>query len=197
MKDLLRMSLSILLLMGSISAGAGPARAEEKGSPQGVFVIREAKEFSKTTVGVEAYLIDNILEVKMVARMYGTKPLFYNALVVGSGLGRLSIETKDVLLQSVEEDAAFLVTKKDRAFLDYKKRKKTKKPEGTLTRELVRFDIPHDKVRKDKTYRLWVQVESMQRGGRYKTFKFDLKNEESDKGLAELMDEAAELAAQE
>ena len=43
------------------------------------------------------------------------------------------------------------------------------------------FKIPRDKVRKGKKYKLWVQIESLQRGGKYKTFKFDIEN------LAELL----------
>ncbi|MFC1666397.1 SHOCT domain-containing protein [Candidatus Omnitrophota bacterium] len=175
---------------------------EEEGEPQ-VFVIREAKKFQKSIVGVEAYLIDNILEVKIVARMFRKKPRIYNALVVGPKLGRLNIESKDILFQSVEEDEAFLTTQKDRAFISFKKKEQMREGvgrggsvKGTLTRELVRFDIPRDKVKKDKLYRLWVQIMSMKKGGQYHTFKFDLKNEETDENLADFLEESAERTMQ-
>jgi len=45
------------------------------------------------------------------------------------------------------------------------------------------FDIPPDRVVDGKKYKLWVQIMSMQKGGKYKTFKFDLEN------LAELIHE--------
>jgi len=35
--------------------------------------------------------------------------------------------------------------------------------------------IPEDRVRKGKKYQLWIQIESLQRGGKYKTYKFDLE----------------------
>ncbi|MBU1147297.1 MAG: hypothetical protein KKD11_03000 [Candidatus Omnitrophica bacterium] len=41
--------------------------------------------------------------------------------------------------------------------------------------------IPRDRIKKDKECKLWIQIESMQRGGKRKTFKFDIEN------LAELL----------
>ncbi|MBU3912080.1 MAG: hypothetical protein KKD90_05790, partial [Candidatus Omnitrophica bacterium] len=63
-----------------------------------------------------------------------------------------------------------------KGFITFGSGKKDKKARGTLTRELLVFKIPQDKVIKGKKYRLWIQIMSMQEGGDYKTYKFDLKN---------------------
>ena len=153
---------------------------EEEQNTERQLVLREAKEYRKSTVAVEAYLTDNILEAKVTARMYATKPKIHNAIIVGSRLGRLSIDSKEVLLATVEDEEPYPTSKKDRGFISFSK-KKTKQSEGTLTRELMIFEIPRDKVVKGKRYELWVQIMSMQKGGKYKTFKFDLED------LAELL----------
>ena len=148
-----------------------------------VLIAREAQEFQKQTVAVEVYLKGNILEAKITARMYKTKPKIHNAIVVGPGLGRLSIESKTVLVQDVIDDEPYPTSKKDKGFITFGSGKENKKAEGTLTRELMLFDIPPDRVVDGKKYKLWVQIMSMQKGGKYKTFKFDLEN------LAELIHE--------
>jgi hypothetical protein len=159
----------LLTALGAILVSA--ADAGEK-----TLVIRKAQEFQKSTVAVEAYLSDNIMETKITARMYGTKPKIYNAIIVGPGLGRLSIESKEVLLASTEEDEPYSTSRNDKGFIHFGVDGVSKTAEGTLTRELLLFKIPKEKIKKTGKYRLWVQITSMQQGGKYKTFKFDLEN---------------------
>ena len=154
------------------------AYAQGEGSKGGrLLLIREAEEFERSTVAVEGYLLTgNILEVKVTARMYGTKPKIYNAIVVGPGLGRLSIDAKEILLASTEEDEPYPTSRKDRGFISFGRDGALKSASGTLTRELLLFKIPEDKIRKTGKYRLWIQIMSLQKSGKYKTFKFDLKD---------------------
>jgi hypothetical protein len=148
----------------------------QEGSIEKILILREAQEDQKSTVAIEAYLADNTLEVTIIARMPGTKPKIHNAIVVGPKLGRLSCESKEVLLATVEEDKPFPTKRKDMAFISFSKGEETKKARGTLTRERVVFSIPPEKVIRGKRYDLWVQIEGLQKGGKYKTFKFDLGN---------------------
>jgi len=173
MTRLLCIFLSCLFAIGVISSSYAQ---EEK-----TLILFEAKEFGKSTVAVKAYLADNILEATITARMYQAKPKIHNAIIVGSKLGRLSIESKEVLLATAAEEEPYPTKRRDKGFIHFRKDGKEKKAKGTITRELLVFKIPRDKVKKDKKYKLWVQIESLQRGGKYKTFKFDLEN------LAELL----------
>jgi len=84
-----------------------------------VLIVREAQEFQKSTVAVEVYLEGNILEARITARMYKTKPKVYNAIVVGPRLGRLSIESKTVLVQDVIDDEPYPTSKKDKGFITF------------------------------------------------------------------------------
>ncbi|MFH1782824.1 MAG: hypothetical protein ABH848_04335 [Candidatus Omnitrophota bacterium] len=153
--------------------------SESMASEESILILREAKESGKDMAAVEAHLLDNILTVKITARMEQTKPKIYNALIVGPKLGRLNIEKKEVLLQGLEEEP--YPTKKRRGFISFDPKSEKKRGKGTLTRELVDFKIPKDRLVKGKKYQLWVQIESLQRGGGYATFKFDLED------LAELV----------
>jgi hypothetical protein len=163
------------LLTGFITLSTLVSYAQE-GAPGRVLLLREAQEFEKSTVAIEAYLTDNVLEVTIIARMPGTKPKIHNAIIVGPRLGRLSCESKEVLLATVEAEEPFPTKRKDMAFISFSKSEETKKTKGTLTRELVVFRIPNERIIKGKKYELWVQIESLQKGGKYKTFKFDLQS---------------------
>ncbi|MBU0759042.1 MAG: hypothetical protein KKC66_03630 [Candidatus Omnitrophica bacterium] len=168
---LIKISILACFITGLFNVGYAQ---DEQGR---VLLIREAQQFQNNTVAVEGYLMDNILEVKVTARMmHATKPKIYNALVVGSRLGRLEIESKEILLASVEEEEPYPTSRKDKGFVSFSGGKKNKRARGTLTRELLVFKIPRDKVVKGKRYRLWVQITSLQQGEKYKTFKFDLKD---------------------
>lgn len=166
--------LFLACLISTFSSFAYPQN--EEGKETRILIVREAQEFEKNTVAVEAYLTGNILEAKVTARMYGTKPKIYNAIIVGPGLGRLSIESKEILLASVEKEEPYPTSRKDRGFISFGGDNVLKTAEGTLTRELLLFKIPEEKIKKSGKYRLWIQIMSMQKGGKYKTFKFDLKD---------------------
>jgi len=154
--------------------------AQEENSTERIPILREAKQYRETTVAVDAYLIGNNLEVTVLARMYGTKPKIYNVIVVGPKIGRMSPQTKEILYPTVEEEGLYPMTKPD-GFLGLTKKTKMEKTKGTLTKELVKFKIPSDRVISGRRYQLWVKVESLQAGGEEKEFKFELKN------LAELL----------
>jgi len=165
----------LLILLTLIGLIVPSLRAEEENADK-IRVIREAQEKQKNTVAVEGYLIDNVFEVSIIVRMYRTRPMIYNALVVGSGLGRLSCDSRKTLVATAEEEEPFLTKRKDKAFISFRKSEAVKKARGTMIKELLRFDIPVDKIKEDKKYRLWVQVVSSQKGSKYKTFKFDLED---------------------
>lgn len=154
-----------------------PVCGQEERGEEKVLVLRQAKEFRDSTVAVEVYLIDDILEAKITARMmHATKPRIYNAIVVGPKIGRLSSETRTTLTANLEQEEPYPTLSKDKGFINFGKGEKTKDLKGTLTRELVEFRLPKDKIKKGKKYKLWVQIMSMQKGGKYKTFKFDLED---------------------
>jgi len=143
-----------------------------------ILVLYEAKERTKSAVAVEGYLIDDIFEVTVIAKMYGTKPLIHKVLVVGAKLGRLSPQERQTIYPKAEDQEAFYKTKDiEGGIIRLKKREKEKKlKEGALTKELARFKIPTDKIVENKRYQLWVKIESMQRGGVFESFKFELED---------------------
>lgn len=151
------------------------AHAQEDAAEQAL-IIREAQEAGESYVAVEGRLVDGIFEVIVTARMANTRPKIYNVIVVGPGLGRLSCESKQALLATAAEEKPFLTKKKDKAFINLTKEEEFKVGKGTLTRESFTFRIPRDRILKEKKYELWVQIESMLEGGRYRTFKFALEN---------------------
>ena len=149
---------------------------EEAGVEERIYVLREAKEDRKTTVAVGVYLLDDILEVKVIVRMYAEKPKIYNLLIVGPKLGRLSCKTRKELLATMEEEEPYPTSKRG-GFILFAQKNKDKKAKGTLIKELFRFNIPKDKIIPGKRYQLWVSVDSKTRGGGVPLkFKFDLKN---------------------
>lgn len=173
-------TLMLSLLIGLVVSTAAGLYAQEK-----IQVIREAQEYSNNRVAVTGNLTNDIFEVTVIARMKRTKPRIHNVIVVGPKLGRLSCETKENLVATTEEDDPFLTKRKDKGFINFGKDEKAKTSEeisesnvhrGRVTKALYMFRIPRDRIKKDKKYKLWVQIESSQRGGKYKTFKFDLEN---------------------
>jgi len=184
MKKLLLASLSVLFLGYFVVT----VYAQER-----VLVLRQAEEYRKDVVAVEAYLEDNIMEVTVTARMPKTRPDIHNVIIVGPKLGRLSPESKQTMRQTVESDDEEPYSTKERgAFISFSKKEKTRKSKGRLARELMFFEIPRDRIVKDKKYKLWVLIKSeqeagyRQKGGRPVTFKFDLEN------LPELLEQTEE-----
>ena len=151
------------------------AQEQEEEAIERIFVLREAKEDRKTTVAVEAYLAEDILEVKAIVRMYAEKPRIYNMLIVGPRLGRLGCKARQTLGPTMEEEAPYPTGKRG-GFIIFAQ-KEDKKAKGTLMKELFKFKIPRDKIVSGKRYQLWVAVESKTRGGGVpRKFKFDLKD---------------------
>jgi len=127
-------------------------------------VIREGRQLKKTTVAVEGYLYDNILEVKVEVRMYAERPKIIDVMLVGPRLGRVHYKTREDIPVSLEEEDPYLVTKVD-GLISFSKRTKEKTPKGTLTKELFKIKVPVEKIQIGKRYQLWVEVESRRRGG--------------------------------
>ncbi|MFH1355406.1 MAG: hypothetical protein ABIH19_04590 [Candidatus Omnitrophota bacterium] len=140
-----------------------------------ILVIREAREYKDTTVGVEAYLVGYILEVEVSARVADYKPKIDNVLVVGPKLGRLSARTKEKLFTELGEEDPYL-TKRDAGLLGTKEKKREKKAKGRLTRELHVFEIPAEKIKKDKRYDLRIRLQDGEVEGQYRKFEFELKD---------------------
>ena len=163
-------------IMGILLSALNFSYAQEQEDAEGILVLREAKEYRKTTVAAQVYLIDDILEVTVIARMYAEKPRFYKVSIVGPKLGRLSPKTREELTSMMEEETPYPTTKKG-IFISFGKKTKTKKARGTLIRELFQFKIPRDKIVPGKHYQLRVAVESKTRGGGMPVkFKFDLQD---------------------
>ena len=150
-------------------------QVEEEVEEERILVLREAKLFRKDSVAVEAYLIDDILEVKVEARMYAKKPRINNVLLVGPRIGRLPYITKETIHKKIEEDDPYEVTKQH-GLIVFEKRKKERKLKGTATREFYRLRIPKEKIVPGKRYRLWVEIESQTRGDDKQKFKFNIEN---------------------
>lgn len=153
---------------------------EEKGDSERLMILREAEQKIGGSVAVEAYLIGDILEVRVVARTYGAKPKIENTILVGPKLGRLSPKVKRTVYASEEEEEPFL-TKETAGLLGFGEKKEAKKLKGTLSRELYKFKLPTDKILPGKNYELRIVVGRMQEVKEPLRFKFKLK------GLPELI----------
>ena len=153
----------------------GRGNTEEEFSKE-VFVIREAKDFRDVEAAVEGFLIDNIFEVLVEARLIQQRPRISYVAVVGPKLGRKSFETKRSVLKGIEEDMPFETTEEQGVFRLFGKRKKERKLKGTVTKEIFQIRIPAEKIKNKKRYWLWVYVESKQQGSTIHKFKFELKD---------------------
>lgn len=167
----MRGKLFLVAIVGVLFSTSIFCYAQEK-----VLVLREAKERQKTTAAVEVYLIGDILEVTVTARMYAEKPRIFSLLLVGPKLGRLSATERETLFADSTRGEDIFLTEEIGGFIRFDEKKKEKKLKGTLTRELHKLKIPIDKVVPGKHYQLWVKVDSLQRGGKPQNFKFDLPN---------------------
>ena len=143
----------------------------QKGSDRTI-VLREAKQRRKITVAVEAYLIDDILEVAVTVRtkMRAAKLRIFKMLLVGPQLGRISPKTAETIAVTVRDEDPFPTTMGTKTEMKVIK--------GTPTKELFRFEIPADKIVPGGNYRIWVDVQNRegQDKGRIQRFKFDLES---------------------
>jgi len=171
MKRMLICGMAISGLFSFLSS----SYAQEGKAQERTLVLREAKQDGKTTVAIDAYLTGDILEVKVTAKMYATKPRISNIILVGPGIGRLSPLTKKTVASSTQEEEPYPTSKRG-AFISFGTRTKTEKATGTVTKEMVEFKITADKIMPAKLYQIWVRVESSQSGGQPQGFKFDLKD---------------------
>ncbi len=161
--------------IGLFAVGASLMLSVNALSKERVLIIREAKKSRHTTVAVEAYLEGDILEVKVIARMRRTKPRIYNVIFLGPKVGRVVPDVRETLYPAMEGEESF-PTKEREGFISFDEKVKTKEARGTLTKELLKFRIPADRIIAGRRYQIWVKVESMQRSGDRESFKFDLEN---------------------
>ncbi|MFH1641024.1 MAG: hypothetical protein ABIA66_03560 [Candidatus Omnitrophota bacterium] len=145
--------------------------------PKGRLILRQAEEIDKTTVAVEAYLVEDILELIIYTRMYATKPRIYNAIVVGPKLGRLSSVSRETFYPKAEEiEKPFPTTKVKGGLIFLTKKTENKIAKGTVTKELLKFRIPKEKIMSARRYELRITVESMQEPVIRKSVRFELKD---------------------
>jgi len=168
-----------LAIISVLFCAIGSSFAQEDAAER-ILVLKKAQERQdNTAVAVEAYLLGDILEVTVTARMYGTKPKIYNTVLVGPKISRLSPQEKQTVYPKAEDkETTFLTEDVEPGLirLGSKKRVQEKKLKGTLTKELYRFKIPTDKIMPGKRYELRIQVESMQESIERDRFTFELKD---------------------
>ncbi|MBN2120552.1 MAG: hypothetical protein JW734_05815 [Candidatus Omnitrophica bacterium] len=165
----------LCLILGFFLSGSNISYAEEVVSER-LLVIRQAKELKNTMVGVEAYLIEDVLEITVEARMRQERPKIIDVAFLGGGLRKIHYKSREVIPPSVEDEDAELypVTKLD-GLVMFGDRTKLKELKGKLTKELFKLRIPSDKIKPAKRYQLWVEVESP-KATRNLKFKFDLED---------------------
>ena len=141
---------------------------------QGLLVTRQAMQDSLAAVGIEAYLQDDIMQVKVTVKMKGTKPKIYDVLFEGKGIGRLSPIEIDQLYASTEEEPPYETTKRG-GFISFGDKTEKKKLKGRTVRKLVSFRIPNEKILPDRTYFIIVKVEDTNKRGKVKRYRFGIK----------------------
>ena len=160
--------MCMVCVLYQVSYGQTEDYSQEK------LIIREGKQFKKNAVAVEGYLIGDIFEVKVEARMHAERPKIHSVFLKGAGIGRLSYTTREDVPVSIEEEDPYEVNTK-RTMLSRKKTK-VKRLKGAVTKELFKFKLPTDKFVAGKPYQLWVEIISKTRGGGApQKFKFDLE----------------------
>jgi len=164
--------LAIISILSLVSVFSYAQNATER-----KLVLRHAQERGNNTIAVEAYLINDVLEVTVYARMYATKPKIFNAILVGPKLGRLSPRSRKTLYPQAEDvEKPFSTTDVEGGIIRFSKRTQDKIAKGTLTKELINFKIPAGKIMLNRRYELRIKVESMQNPGQPQSFVFQLKD---------------------
>ncbi len=149
---------------------------EESNLSKRVLVIREGRQIRRDIVAVEASILDGIMDVKVEARMLRERPKISNVLLVGPRIGRVYYETKRVLPPIIEEEEPYPIRIAG-GLISFGEKTETKKPKGTLAKELFKIRVPVKKIIPGKRYQIWVVLESKTRGGQGgEKFKFNLDN---------------------
>ena len=165
-------SLAIIVSIALLYTHVYAQDAERK------LVLRQAQESGDTTVALEAYLVGDILEATVYARMYHTKPKIFNIILVGPKIGRLSPRSKEIVYPKAEEgeDIIFPTTDVKGGHIRFSNRTEDKAAKGILTREMARFKVPTKKIMANRGYQIRIVVESMQNPGKQENFTFVLKD---------------------
>ncbi|MFC1514594.1 hypothetical protein ACFL5X_01665 [Candidatus Omnitrophota bacterium] len=170
--------LAVFLLSTGVCFGQPLARPRE----EKILVVREGKQLKKTTVTVEGYLVDDILDVTVGVRMPSDRAKINKFYLTGPGLGKIHYAARTVVPPSVDDvdEEPFPVTKVD-GMIMFGDRTREKTPKGRLTKESFQLKVPIDKIKPGKRYELVVDVESQEKAQRIPKFKFHLQ------GFAELI----------
>ena len=147
--------------------------------PEKVLVLREAAEEREGTAAVEAYLVGDILEVKVSVRIRRARPKIHNAVVVGPKLGRVSPISITQLFATTEKEEPY-PTKKRGGLISFGDDTEIKVVKGAVVRKLFKFKIPPEKIKPDGKYQIWVKLKeeaskTTKRVGKITSFKFDLE----------------------
>lgn len=160
----------IVIFISSLSYCFAEEQAEQE-----VLILREARQYGKANVSVEAYLKDKILKVTVSARVYADRPKIDNVIVVGPKLGRLAPKAKTSLF-ATEQDEEEPEATESRGLLGFGSRSKATKKKGALAKAQYKFKIPPEKIVSGKRYELRVKIDSPKIDNRALRFKFELKD---------------------
>jgi len=153
------------------------ASASSVAAEGGKLILSRACEDRKATVAVEAYLEGDLLKTKVSASMEDVKPMIENIIIVGPKIGRLVPKTIKQLYATLEDQETEYDTYKIGGFVG-SDRPKVKPLSGSITRKIATFEIPVDKIERDKKYFIRVRVSAAKqaagRAGRNTKFRFEL-----------------------
>ena len=163
-------------LIMTLSILAFPCIAQQQQEGKGIYILSASKEVNNVIASVDAYLFGNVMEVLIEGRITGEKPKIGNVLIVGPELGRIPCSTREFVFATLDD-----AKEKYRAITNIHgevattQRTKVKRLKGTPTTQVLKFDIPPEKILLNEKYQLWVTVETIRQGGKKPTkFKFDL-----------------------
>ena len=143
----------------------------------GELLLRQAQEDSKGAAAVEAYLDGNVLEVKVSVRMLEGRPTVDNVTLNGPKLGSLVPADIKQVYASIEKEPPYETIEKG-GFISFDSETKSKNLKGGVSRKLVTFVIPKEKMLDGKQYYIRVKVNSAKqssgKAGKSTDFKFYL-----------------------
>ena len=175
MKRFIIFAICLVLLFPAVFCFA--QEGEQEDAHEGTLVIRKALQKRKNYTAITAYLIEDVLEVEVIATMRGEKPNIYDVLFIGSGVGRISPKERQTIVAKVDDkELIFNTEKKEAGFIRFTKKEREKKLKGRLTKEMVKFKLPLDKIKENKRYTIKIKIESLQRPGQFKKYEFELED---------------------
>ena len=165
----------VALFIGALFFVSRLSFAEEEKDSKGILVLREAQRSSDTTVAVTAYLMDDILEIKVITKMLSTRPKIIDVLLEGPKSETITPQTMEKLFPAVEEEEPFPRAGRDDS-ISFGKKIDPTQANGRIAREMVKFRISPDKLISGQSYKLSIRTRGLRKKGKVHLFKFDLKN---------------------